>query len=470
MKLLILVFFIFSGSFYAQATFLEVLSLKSKDYNRKRFFYKSLNVETKPKQIVYGHEDVGFFKLKAFSFRENKVHFRFIPPTYIRKIKFYAIYKAQKWKLIGESQYNSPYLDTQVMFNIKTKGQMSSPFFIASIFMYKHTFAENRFNALKSIFAKSDLDFDITGIKTFNVIFNNLGEIVYDFSFANYISDIRDNVILSVPRKIYLSLNYVEIKTFTGETLSSVLIPFVNRSCRFGKTLSEIKCIAKDEKYVKQSFFSASKFFEVSKIIGHNFTTNQTQESWHFFDSTPIQDIYGIKREDLTHENALELRGQNALLTQRFLNRAILIDLNTREQINEYKINETFGVHSARFIDSKHIAMINNGDKLSKIEIFNEKGNIVSTIFPPKPLHWFNLGDINPTTNNTFLAYFHNHNRFEQSMNNYIFEINWKNKMTQFEFSLNKHKYINYGHDFNIEKIFSRKNIYDEFLGYTFPK
>lgn len=447
----------------------DVLMIKDKKYNESRIFNVEFSSCDTAAKIIYGHPDVGFFESKINISADGKFIAKIIPPSFKREISFY-IKKESGWKIIKKNKFISPYLDIESLFETHTEGRMSKPFFIASMFMYKHGFFINRFKALKKSFSKDFLEYRHEGIKILNLVFNNLGEVVYDFNFENSISDIKENLIMTVPNKIYLNQSLVKVYNFDTNLLNTTYIPFNHRSCRFTKDTNQIMCLSKDERYIKNSFFSKSKFYEMSRIWSYNLAQKKLRKIWEFNDTNSIEDYYFIDRQDLTHENSLELRGDIALVSQRHLNRAVLIDTQKVQRLASFKIKDKHGMHAARFIDTEHIAVINNGDKKNKVDIFDVKGTYTKSIIPPKPVHSLTHGDIDPSIGNNLLLYFHNHRETHWLKFNYIFEIDWITNHKKFEFSLKKNKLIHYGSDFTFEKIFSRDKIKDKFVGYKQPK
>jgi hypothetical protein len=456
----------FSQSIFASN--FDVLIIKDKKYNESRVFNIEFSNGNTASKIIYGHPDVGFFESDLYKNIDGKLVAHIIPPSFKREISFYTK-KESGWKFIKKHKFTSPYLDIESLFETQTEGRMSKPFFIASMFMYKHGFFINRFKALKNSFSKSFLEYYHEGIQTLNVIFNNLGEVVFDLNFEGTISDQKNDIFALVPNKVYLNQGLVKVYNITGELKSTAYIPFVNRTCRFFQT-NNMLCLAKDEMFIKLNFFARSKFYEMSKIWHYSLDNKKLTKIWEFNDTNSIGDYYFIDRQDLTHENSLDLRENIALVSQRLLNRAVLLDTEKNQRLASFKIKDKQGMHSARFINSDHIAVINNGDQKTKVDVFNINGSYKKSIFPPKPVHSLTHGDIDLSSDNNLLIYFHNHRETYWLKFNYVFEIDWVTSNKKFEFSLQKNKLINYGNDFTFEKIFSRDRIIDKFVGYKLPK
>lgn len=261
-------------------------------------FERTIDIPVKPadmrkiRSVVYGNEQVGYFKAKKWKKDRNNISVSFIPPSYRTALEFYAVKGDGKKLKIMSDRFSSPLpkIFSKMKIEIQ-KGKLASPFYLMNGALPRRALFNPNFKTKNPAFYKKNAN-----RFTFLSIVNKLGELVWvhvpvidGALFGSYMSakKIGDGYFGIMFGK---HSGYFEVAKYNGEILREfssrdAAEPFAmhhdfetigsNKLYAVGNKIEDLYSYTKDPSHKGKTFLTDT-------IIGINLKRGTSKELRHF--------------------------------------------------------------------------------------------------------------------------------------------------------------------------------------------
>lgn len=419
------------------------------------------NTQNRPKQIVYGNDNYGYYATKHFKIKGKKIYLKLVPPGYKYKLTFFAATKKRgsKYSIIGSKKFTSPVPAIYKGQKGHLKhGRFCSNFFIVSGALPRGKFWNPHFYPTnKDIYRKSKYRF------TFSMILNRIGEIVWihvpidgEELFQTYVStkQVRKGQYGMILGK---KAGFFQLVKYDGTILRSLR----SRDTATPFTMHHDFLYASKNSIYAISSRSAKTKTARAKKYGDNFLSDiiikvdlkhgrhrkvfdllkyykpHNQKFWTGDDKGDHKFVLWNKDKvdfDFLHLNNIQENDEGYLLSIRNLNKVVMADKSFGRLVwslgwddkSTFKIDKEedrfHHIHTPLKTKNGNIMLFDNGYKHGRSRVieyqldYNNRQAHKVWSFEPKPkLYSKDRGSIALLKNNHVLAYFVNPTRGNQS-------------------------------------------------------
>lgn len=345
---------IFLTSQGSAAMTIEKLSTISSRFERTLNLKIYPNKERKIETIIYGNDEVGFFKSRNWQYRKNWLKIKILPPSYHAVLDIFALYTGGKVELLTRKKFKSPLpvMFKKMQIDIKN-GSLSNQFYLLNGALPRRVLFNANFETKDPNFYKKNIN-----RFTYLMIINKRGEVVWvhvpiidGALFGSYISAKR------IGNGFYGMMfgrhsGYFEVAKYNGDVMRSFSsrdskVPFAmhhdfemigaNKLYAVGnKTLNlrsyTGKSVDKDKTFITDTIIginlAAGNHIELRDFISE-FNPQKTP----YFTGDKLEDkkftLWGRSKADIDflHINGLRyVKGEGVLVSLRNISKVVLLD------------------------------------------------------------------------------------------------------------------------------------------------